>query len=391
MPQGYAEGPFASLADVFRANFEERGELGAAVCVYHRGRKVVDLWGGVRDPASKAPWEENTLVPVFSTSKGVAAITAAVASARGQFAYGDTLAEHWPTFRQNGKDKIVIRDLLAHKAGLVLFGRRLNRTHLGNPATIAGVIEDMIPVWQPGERWGYHIGSFGLLVGELVRRTDPLRRSLGRFFDEAIGAPLGLDFSFGLPGHVPDERLARIVMPGTRQIWQGLWQVPRGLVRQALNPFSLLHRAGREIMDIDMNDRRWLGNEFPSANGIAEPRAIARLYSCLATGGAELGIGADILTELSGEPDVPPLGPRDCVMGVDARWHLGFLRPNSAFPFSRSPQAFGMPGLGGSFGFCDPDREIGYAYVPNRLGALPFDDPRELSLRKTLYEVAERL
>jgi CubicO group peptidase (beta-lactamase class C family) len=391
MPQGYAEDRFASLADVFRANFAERGELGAAVCVYYRGRKVVDLWGGARDPKTGAPWEENTLVPVFSTGKGVAAITAAVARARGHFAYDDTVAQHWPAFSQNGKEVISVRDLLAHKAGLVLFGRRLSRAHLGNPATIAGVLEDVIPVWQPGESWGYHIASFGLLVGELVRRTDPLRRSLGRFFDEAIGSPLGLDFSFGLPGNIPDERLAHIVMPGTRQIWQGLRQVPRGLLGPVFNPFSLFHRAVREIADMNMNDRRWLGNEFPSANGIAEPRAIARLYSCLATGGSDLGIDADILAELTGEPDVPPRGRRDRVMGVDALWHLGFLRPNSAFSFSPSPRAFGMPGLGGSFGFCDPDREIGYAYVPNRLGALPFNDPREQSLRRALYSAIDKL
>jgi CubicO group peptidase (beta-lactamase class C family) len=389
--QGYADGAFASLADVFRSGFQERGELGAAFCVYHRGQKVVDLWGGLRDSTSHTPWQEDTVVPVFSTGKGIASITCALASARGHFTFDDTVAAHWPGFAQNGKDAITVRDLLAHKAGLVLFGRRLNRASLGNPATVAGVLQDMSPLWQPGRAWGYHIGSFGLLVGELMRRTDPLRRSLGRFFDEAIAAPLGLAFHFGVPAAISDERIARIVMPKTLQIWQGLRQAPHGLVAQAFNPFSLLHRAGREIVDMDMNDRRWLANEFPSANGIGEPRAIARLYSCLATGGAELGIGEDLLAELTGEPNVPPGGRRDRLMGVDSLWHLGFMRPTSAFPFSPSARAFGMPGLGGSFGFCDPDREIGYAYVPNRLGALPFNDPRERSLREALYAILDRL
>jgi CubicO group peptidase (beta-lactamase class C family) len=253
---------------------------------------------------------------------------------------------------------------------------------------MARILEDMTPLWEPGTRWGYHLATFGALVGELIRRVDPAGRSIGAYFRDELAAPLGLSLSFGWR----EDRAARAHMdrPALSQVRDAVVQGPFALWRSVLSPLSLLHRTVREIPDIDMNDPDWLRLEFPSANGVGEVRAVAKLYSSLANDPGELGISAQCMADLTAAPDVPPNGCRDQVMGVSSLWHLGFIRPNPDFDFSPSSRAFGMPGFGGSFGFCDPANGIGYAYAPNRLGLLPFDDPREKALRAALYEAIER-
>lgn len=387
MIDGFAEAPFGPLADAFRASFAGGAETGAALAVHWRGRLVVDLWGGVRDARSGAPWEERTVVPVFSTGKGLAAAACLQAASRRPFRLDDPIARRWPAFGDRGKDAITVRQLLDHKAGLPLFGQIVGRRELGEPDILAAVLADMRTHWEPGERWGYHLATFGALVGEFLRHADGSRRTFGTLFDEEIARPHGLSFFFGLPASFPDERVARIDGPQLSSLWDALFIAPFSLQRQALNPMSLLRRAAREVRGLDMNDRDWLRLSLPSTNGVGDARSIARFYAMLATGGAELGLSPAIGRELQAAPEVPCASSRDAVMGVGGAWRLGFIRPNRDFPFSPSPGAFGMPGLGGSFGFCDPHRGLGYAYTPNRLGVLPFDDRRDRRLRRALYGV----
>ncbi|GGB44702.1 esterase [Tistrella bauzanensis] len=383
---GTTDGAFQHLRDIFRHNLTSRGELGAAVAVYHRGRKVVDLWGGSRNRRTGEPWQQDTLVPVYSTGKGLAAIACAVAVSRGHLALDAPIADIWPGFARHGKDTITLRCVLDHKAGLVLFGRTVTRQDLADPGGMAAILEEMVPLWRPGSRWGYHIGSFGSLLAELIRRTDPAGRSFGQFFADEVARPLGIDVHFGLPDDLPQDRLARISRPSAAGLRSGLLHAPFALQCQVYNPVSLLHRAIREMPDLNVNDRDWMRHDFPSANCAATARGIAAVYGSLATGGEALGIDPALLAQMSSPPARPPGGPADRLFGIDLLWKLGFMRPGASFRFSPTPGAFGMAGLGGSFGFCDPEHGIGYAYVPNRLGVLPFADHREQALRKAVYD-----
>lgn len=384
--RGHVASGFAPVAEVFAEGFRSRGEKGAALCVYHRGRKVVDLWGGERDPRCGAPFAHDTLLCGFSTSKGVAAAACALAVSRGYFSYDDPVARHWPEFAAHGKGDITVKDLLGHRAGLSHLDRRLALADLTDPPHLARLLARQKPAWRPKHQWGYHAMSWGFYVDELMRRADPESRSTGRFVAEEIADPLGLSYHIGLARDVADTRLARIELPGRAQIIRGVPRLPRWLVPKILNPFSRLQRSLRVVKGFNVNDRDWLAVEISSANGVGEMRSLARLYAGLAAGGGELGLSAKVFQELIAPADLPPGGSRDIVMGVEARWRLGFAKPSPDFPFGSSDRAFGMPGMGGAFAFADPDLELGYAYAPNRLGIVPFDEPRETALRAAVYD-----
>lgn len=388
---GQVEPPFSAVADAFRRNFERFGEKGAAVCIYHRGAKVVDLWGGVRDTHSSAPWREDTVVPMLSTTKGMAAVACAVAASRGRVAYDERIATWWPEFAAHGKSDITLAQLLEHAAGLATAGRRLGKDDLKSRSLLMAFLAGRAPSWPPGTHWGYHIATWGLYVGEVMRRADPAARGLGAQFEEEVARPLGIDFRIGLPRDHWNDRLARLDLPGPFDVAASLpWMRP-GLLLQVLNPLSQFHRCAREAWDFDPNDRDWLGLDFASANGVGEVRAVARVYDCLARGGVELGLNREVVDRLYAPSAPPRHGSVDLTLGVDIHWHLGFSHPSPDFPFSDSPNALGMGGFGGSFGFADPARAIGYAYAPMSLSALPYDDRRERRLRRALAHCLEAL
>lgn len=393
MVHGSVEQGFEAVRSEFERNLAERDELGAACAAYWRGRKVVDLWGGVRDVRSGEPWEEDTVVVVYSTSKGLSAMTLALAHARGWLDYDERVAAYWPEFAAEGKGEVTVRQLLGHEAGLPVVDEPLDPRLLRDFDRLADAIARQKPLWEPGERHGYHGVSLGWYEGELVRRLDPDHRTLGRFFAEEIAAPLGLDFYFGLPTNVPKTRLARIervppwrALPGTRHL-------PTGMALSFLNPRSVTFKTFanprmRGLPDVDTSAYR--GVEFPAGGGIGSARAVARAYAAFATGGAELGVGARTMEELTRYPLPPRRGWHDEVLKAPTAFSLGFARPLEPFHFGSSRSAFGHPGAGGSFAFADPDREVSFAYVMNRLGWHLNDDPREKSLRDALYRCLER-
>jgi CubicO group peptidase (beta-lactamase class C family) len=202
MIRGSVAAGFEEVREEFEANFARRGEIGAGVAAYHRGTKVVDLWGGVRDPERGDPWQEDTLVLVYSTSKGLAAMTLALAHSRGWLDYDERVAAYWPQFAHHGKERITVRQLLAHQAGLPVIDEPLNARRLADFDGLADVVARQRPVWKPGTRHGYHGLSLGWYEGELIRRVDPQHRTLGRFFAEEIARPLGIEFYFGLPSAI---------------------------------------------------------------------------------------------------------------------------------------------------------------------------------------------
>jgi CubicO group peptidase (beta-lactamase class C family) len=382
---------FERVREAFDENFRKRDEIGAACCVYVKGERVVDLWGGFRDERTRAPWEPDTMVIVFSTTKGMTAVALAVAHSQGRFDWDDSVANYWPEFAQNGKAAITVRQLLSHQAGLSVVDVPLEPPKLANLDELAKVLAAQRPSWEPGTRSGYHAISLGWYESELLRRIDPRKRSAGRFFAEEVAKPLGIEFFIGLPASVPIERLARIkaVNKASLLFKMNPKTLPWPFVRDMLLPKRLAARTFsnpkvRASELVRMPEYRTV--EMPASNGIGSARAIARVYASMATGGHELGIKPATLDALKSPAVAPSGGSRDLVLHVDAAFSCGFTKPCAMTRFGTSDTAFGTPGAGGSFGFADPDRELGYAYVMNHMGYHIADDPREKALRDATYD-----
>jgi CubicO group peptidase (beta-lactamase class C family) len=385
---GFVAEGFEEVRAEFDRNFVERGEIGAAVAAYWRGGKVVDLWGGRRTPTGDAPWDEDTMVVVNSTTKGLAAMTIAVANSRGWIDYDARVAEYWPEFARNGKGAITVRQLLSHEAGLVWIDEKLRFEDLRDLDYVAGALARQTPAWEPGTRHGYHAMTIGLYMQELIRHVDPAHRTLGRFFHEEIARPLQLEFYIGLPPDIPDERLAPLKPYSPMRGIAALRTTPFGMVMRVVWPWSLLRRS-MLFADMPVNERRALEVEIPAGNGVGTARAIARAYSAFAEGGAELGITPATFAILTEPHDVEPR--KDAVMGSPDSMSLGYLRPGPELIFGSSERAFGMCGAGGSFAYADPDARLGYAYVMNNMNYYFFDDPREKPLRDAVHRSIGRL
>lgn len=377
---------FEPVRDAFAANFARREELGGACAVYLRGEKVVDLWGGVRNKATGEPWERDTMVLVYSATKGLAAMTLAVAHSRGWLDYDERVASYWPEFAQQGKGAITVRQLLAHQAGLFAFDEEVDQATVADLDRLAGVMARQRPAWEPGTRQGYHGLTIGFYEGELIRRVDPRHRSLGEFFQDEIATPLDIDFYIRLPESIPTARLAYLAPRRLR------W--PRGfplrLLFTAFRHRSNIYRAlavnpGSEI--VRDPERVYTRNlEVPAGGGVGTARAMARAYGVLASGGRELGLRAETLAELAAAPVPPPHGFHDECLLADVRYALGFIKPSPLWAFGNA-HSYGAMGAGGSMGYADPDTGIGYGYVTSQMGTSLPGDPRDVALRDALQSV----
>jgi len=385
--RGDVDEGYGPVADAFRRNFVERGEVGAACAVYRDGRKVVDLWGGYRDGRTRAEWRADTVVVMFSTTKGVSSLALALAHSRGLLDYDQPVAAYWPVFGWRGKDEITVRQLLSHQAGLPVLDIPLTIADLANPDLVAAALALQQPLWPQGTRHGYHAITLGWYESELLRRVDPTSRSLGRFFADEVAAPLGLDFWIGLPEGFDLERRATIHGRGPWQLLAHFRDYPRGLLLAMLNPASITRRAFGNptelLVDTNLNRPDVLSVEIPAANGIGEARAVAAAYSAAVTG--ELGLSDDTLEALVNPAEPPTGGVVDLVLHTPTSFSLGNVKPMPRLPFGSSANAaFGTPGNGGSFGFADPATRVGYCYAPNRLG-IGLVDEREIAVRHALY------
>ncbi len=379
--EGHASRGFEAVRDAFSDNFARRGELGGACCVYLRGEKVVDLWGGIRNEQTGEPWERDTMVLVYSASKGLAAMTLAMAHSRGWLDYEARVSGYWPEFAQAGKEKITVRQLLAHQAGLFALDEPLDRRLVADLDRLAAVLARQKPAWEPGTRQAYHAITLGFFQGELLRRIDPQHRSLGRFFQDEIASPLGLDAYIRLPAHIPNARLATLSRPRPIDMLLGF---PLRLTLEAMNPRSKIVRALRGSDLPHDTDRVYARDlEVPSGGVVGTARAIAHAYGVFATGGEELGLRRETL-DLLAAPAVPPTrGFYDECMKGEVQFSLGFMKPSPVWSFG-SPSSFGAPGSGGSLGFADPETGVGYAYVTSQMGTALTGDPRDVALRAAL-------
>jgi CubicO group peptidase (beta-lactamase class C family) len=340
--------------------------------VYRGGEKVVDLWGGLRNQATGEPWEADTMVLVYSATKGLAAMALAVAHSRGWLDYEERVSRYWPEFAQEGKDAVTVRQLLAHQAGLFAFEGQADRELVADLDRLSAVLARQRPAWEPGTRQAYHAITLGYYEGELLRRIDPHHRSLGRFFQDEIATPLGLDFYIRLPESIPNARLATLERPGRLAMLRGF------PIRLALAGSLLPHDAQR------IYAREF---EVPAGGRVGTARAIARAYGVFAAGGRELRLRPETLRALTA-PAVPPTRGffDECIVGDGVQFSLGFMKHCPAWPFGNAG-SFGAPGMGGSLGFADPEAGIGYAYVTSRVGTAVTGDPRDLALREAVYSM----
>jgi len=390
--QGHVSRGFEAVRDAFEENFVQRDELGGACCVYYRGEKIVDLWGGIRNKATGEPWERDTMVVVHSATKGLAAMTLAMAHSRGWLNYDERVATYWPEFAQHGKETITVRQLLAHQAGLFAFDEPVDRHTVADPDRLAAVMARHRPAWRPGTRQAYHGLTLGFYEGELLRRVDPAHRTLGQFFQDEIATPLGEDFYIRLPEAIPNAHLATLAPPGFLQMLIGFR--PRRLLLEALNRRSNIARAltvnpGTSIY-LDESRVYARNLEVPAGGGVGTARAIAHAYGTFANGGHELGLTQATL-DLLAAPAIPPThGFYDQCLKSEVQFSLGFMKPSAGFRFG-SARSFGSPGTGGALGFADPDAGIGYGYVTSRMGLVFSGDPRDIALRDALYAAVKLL
>ena len=381
--QGHVSPGFEAVRDAFAENFVRRRELGGACCALKGGEKVVDLWGGIRNKQTGEPWEKDTMVIVYSATKGLAAMTLAIAHSRGWLDYEERVSAYWPEFAQQGKERITVRQLLAHQAGLFELNEPIDRSLLADLDRLAVVLARQKPAWEPGTRQAYHAITLGFYESELLRRVDPQHRCLGQFFQNEIATPLGLDIYIRLPETIPNSRLATIARPSLVEILRGF-----GLrfTLEAMNRRSKIVRALRGSELPHDKQRIYARNlEVPSGGGVGTARGIAHAYSVFATGGSELGLCRETLDLLAAPATPPARGFYDECMKVDGvQFSLGFMKPSTIWPFG-SASSFGSPGSGGSLGFADPAAGVGYAYVTSQMGTRLTGDPRDVTLREALY------
>jgi CubicO group peptidase (beta-lactamase class C family) len=384
--EGHVSRGFEVVREAFAENFARRGELGGACCAYHRGEKVVDLWGGVREKETGEPWERDTMVVVHSATKGLAAMTLAIAHSRGWLEYDERVAKYWPEFAQNGKQDITVRQLLAHQAGLFAFDEPVDRSVLADLDRLAEVMARHKPAWEPGTRQGYHGLTLGFYEGELLRRVDPQHRTLGQFFQDEIATPLGEDVYIRLPEEIPNCRLATLSPPGRIEMLIGFR--PLRLMVEGMNPHSNISRAltVNPGTSVYFDEQRVYARnlEVPAGGGVGTARGIAHAYGVFASEGREFGLRKETLDMLAA-PAVPPTrGFYDECLKGEVQFSLGFMKPCENWRFG-GPRSFGSPGTGGALGFADPDASLGYAYVTSRMGTTFTGDPRDVALRDALY------
>jgi CubicO group peptidase (beta-lactamase class C family) len=386
--EGWTAPGFGGVRERFEKNFADGLEVGAAFAAYHRSRKVVDLWGGIADETTERPWAEDTVIVVFSTTKGATAVCANQLAQEGRLDVNAPVAGYWPEFAQAGKESMPVDYLLSHRAGLAWVDEKLTMEDALAWDPMIGALEHQAPIWEPGTAHGYHALTYGYLVGEVVRRITG--RTIGTYFRDEIAGPLGLDFWIGLPDSI-EPRVAPLIGNGF-----GLGDAattpdvdPEALaaLMALIGPESKLGKAlsggGSFAGAGSFNTRPVHAAEIPAAGGIGDARSLARMYAACV--GEVDGIRlltpeqlADATTQRSEGPDI-------VILDLDLQWGLGFNVPSSLLQLG-GPRAFGHFGMGGSAGWADPEAELGFGYVMNKMELAVVGDQRCYGLINACYD-----
>lgn len=379
--KGFAAPGFEAVREAFAANFERDGsyqETGAAIAVFHRGVKVADLWGGFADRAKARPWAADTLINVWSATKGLTAAAIARLVDQGRLSYDDRVAKVWPAFAAAGKDEVTVAQVMSHQAGLPGFAEPTAIEDQFDWAGCVGKLERQAPAWPPGEASSYHAMTYGWLAGEIVRRVDG--RRIGPFVQEEICGPLGADIFIGLPAAL-EPRVAEQLGPKVG---------PDPSATAALPPAALMAVANPAQDPEAPNRRAWRAAEIPAASGQATALGLARLYAALGAGGTLDGVSVlspDTMRRMT--TPATSNGRADMFLGFVDSWGMG-LALNTPGIYGPNPRAFGHSGWGGAFGCADPDAEIAIGYVCNQMGPDLVGDPRTGGLCAAALESAAR-
>ena len=357
---------FEKAREAFAENFAREGdyqEIGASFAAFHKGRCVVDLWGGYADPKRTRLWTRDTLANVWSSTKGVTAMAVALCVERGLLRYEDCVAQHWPEFAANGKESVTIAQLLSHQAGLPGFVEPTRVEDEYDWDATCAKLARQAPAWPPGTASSYHAITYGWLAGELVRRVT--RQSVGRFIANEIARPLDARVFIGLP-QLEEPHVAEMAAP-KRTIDMAAIPLPDAARMAVTNP---------ALDPLVANTRAWRAAEIPAANGQANAHGLATLYGALANGGA-LGSVRLLKPETIVKMTTPATrdGRKDMFLGFTDSWAMG-MALNTPGIYGPNPRAFGHSGWGGSFGCADPDAEVGIGYVCNQMGPDLVGDPR---------------
>ena len=389
---GTVEKGFEKVRESFIENFNKFDEHGASCSVYVNNKRVVHLWGGFKDLKKNKPWEEETPVLVFSTSKGLAVLTLALAHSRGQLDYDQKISIYWPEFAQNGKGDITVRQLLAHQAGLSFLDQKLSPELIADTQKISSLLAVQKSVWRPGDFHGYHAFTIGLYVNEILKRVDPKTRDISQYFKEEFAEPLGLNFELGNISEDMFKKRAELSPFLMRDFFMNLKDNPLSFLGGMFNPFSITFKSLLSVpvkSPTDLDTVEYLKPIFPSANGVGTADSIAKLYGEFASGGGTLDLNPKTIKELKSSSILPLRSSLDRVMKQETKYNLGFIKPFESFKFA-SESAFGTSGAGGSFGFADPDFKLGYGYAPNKMGLKPWNDPRDENLRTALFSCLKK-
>lgn len=347
---GHCDPAWSGVRAAFEKNFTE-GDLGASACVIHGDDMVVDLWGGHRDVAATRPWERDTIVNVWSTTKMMAALCVLALHDRGALSVDDPVAAHWPEFGANGKEGVLIKHVLSHTAGVPGYDRPITEEEMYDTPFCVERLAAQAPWWEPGTVSGYHSSTQGPLLGEVVRRVAG--RSLGVFFREEIAEPIGADFHIG----TPDEAFPRIAEMRTDEIDVS---VPAG------DGIAARVARGEPAHTAMVNSDRWRRFEQPASNGHGNARSVARIVSCLARDGVV--DGHRILSPATIERcfEVQADGT-DLVLGIPVRFGIGFGMPSEGMPMGVNDRTLFWAGWGGSFAVVDVENATTVVYVMNRM------------------------
>jgi CubicO group peptidase (beta-lactamase class C family) len=380
--EGECDSGFSRVREAFAENFDNHREVGAAVAIVVDGRRVVDLWGGHRDEKRTRPWTRDTLVNVYSTTKGLMAVCAHQLVSSGKLDLDAPVARYWPEFAQAGKKELPVRFLLSHRAGLPAISKPLPAEALFDWDVMCSALAEQQPWWKPGEKHGYHAMTFGFLVGELIRRITG--ESPRDYLRTKLAAPLRADFQIGLSER-DENRVAEIIaapppLPGAPNPMAALLSAkPESVTARTLaNPPSVSAPGVS-------NSPAWRRAQLPAANGHGTARALAQVYGALSRGG-EIGgvrvIAPEAIRRFSEEQS----SGLDEVLLIPTRFSLGFMMSLPSASMGPGTRSFGHPGAGGSLGFADPDAKIGFGYIMNQMNAGILIDQRATALINALYQ-----
>jgi len=374
--KGYCDDKFAAVKEAFRKNFEDDLEVGASFAATVDGKFVVDIWGGYADEKKTRPWEKDTIVNVYSTTKVMTAICAHMLVDRGLLDVDAPVVKYWPEFGQAGKEKIPVRYLLSQQSGVAGWDEPFPVEGLYDWDRMIKLLEKQQPMWEPGKQWGYHALTFGYLLGELVRRITG--KTLGTFFREEVATPLNADFHIGVPEEV-DHRVSKLIpppMPKPGEPGSMVFDSKTVQGRVMMNPINTAETSW---------ERAWRAAEIPAANGHGNARSLARVGAAMACGGELDGVRLMGMTTIEKALEEQSY-ETDLVTQMPIRYGLGFGLPNKEMPVGPNPRTLYWAGWGGSMVIMDLDARLSWGYAMNKMAGTDAPDMRAAIMAQALYQ-----